>query len=69
MSIDYCTHCDEKYDQDYVDHTCESLNFRFTCNRCNAEWWPAKPETPQTCPKCRSPYWDKQRKKPLNKSK
>lgn len=32
------------------------------CLRCGAEWLPRKVEKPATCPKCRSPYWDKPRK-------
>ncbi len=31
------------------------------CLRCNYRWWPRKPGRPLTCPKCRSPYWDKER--------
>lgn len=29
------------------------------CQRCGHEWLPRKRETPRTCPKCHSPYWDK----------
>ena len=32
------------------------------CLRCSAEWFPRKQERPLTCPKCRTPYWDKPRK-------
>ena len=31
------------------------------CLRCGHKWWPRKPGRPQTCPKCRSPYWFKQK--------
>jgi predicted Zn-ribbon and HTH transcriptional regulator len=33
----------------------------YQCKRCL--WtWPGRKETaPETCPKCRSPYWDKER--------
>ena len=33
------------------------------CLRCHKEWYRRKPERPITCPGCRSPYWDKERKK------
>ncbi|MFH1752351.1 MAG: hypothetical protein ABH821_05445 [archaeon] len=32
------------------------------CNRCNYEWFPRGKEKPKTCPKCRSPYWDSERR-------
>jgi DNA-directed RNA polymerase subunit RPC12/RpoP len=33
------------------------------CSRCGAEWTQRKPagEKPARCPKCRSPYWDRER--------
>ena len=31
------------------------------CERCGHSWIPRKPEKPQTCPKCRSPYWQTKR--------
>lgn len=37
------------------------IHLRFQCNRCKAEWWPAKPQIPERCPKCNSPYWNKER--------
>ena len=33
------------------------------CTRCNHEWYPRGGDKPKTCPKCRSPYWDVERKK------
>lgn len=36
-----------------------------TCNRCNHVWYPRKPEEPGTCPKCKSPYWNKTRIRPI----
>lgn len=35
---------------------------KFKCLRCGYVWIPRKEERPITCPKCRSPYWDKERK-------
>ena len=37
------------------------------CIRCNHQWTPKKgfkeKEKPKTCPKCRSPYWDTEKKR------
>jgi len=35
----------------------------FKCERCEHEWIPRSKEHPIICPKCKSPYWDKPRKK------
>ena len=36
----------------------------FKCERCGHEWIPRnKEDHPRVCPKCKSPYWDKPRKK------
>jgi predicted Zn-ribbon and HTH transcriptional regulator len=32
------------------------------CKRCGHEWYPARPKLPKVCPKCKSPYWNKERK-------
>ncbi len=29
-----------------------------TCARCGHKWYLRKPETPISCPKCKSPYWN-----------
>ena len=40
------------------------------CNRCGHEWGLRYKKSneektePKTCPKCKSPYWDKERKRP-----
>lgn len=31
------------------------------CKRCGHRWYPRQSEV-RTCPKCRSPYWDKERR-------
>ena len=31
------------------------------CKRCGHKWIPRNPKTPKVCPKCNSPYWDKDR--------
>ena len=33
----------------------------FRCLRCSHEW-PSKQEHPTICPKCKTPYWDKERR-------
>lgn len=37
----------------------------FRCERCEHEWIPRdNQQEPAVCPKCKSPYWDRPRKKP-----
>ena len=39
----------------------------FRCERCQHEWVPRDTERdPSVCPKCKSPYWDRPRKKPAS---
>jgi len=33
-----------------------------TCNRCNHTWTQRTLEIPIICPKCKSPYWNKEKK-------
>lgn len=33
----------------------------YKCKRCEAVWFPRHRVRPLTCPKCRSPYWDRER--------
>lgn len=36
----------------------------YKCERCSHKWIPRnKEEDPIICPKCKSPYWNKPRKK------
>ena len=37
------------------------------CLRCNWEWW-SRVEKPARCPHCNSPYWDKERVRPVRAS-
>jgi Zn finger protein HypA/HybF involved in hydrogenase expression len=30
------------------------------CKRCGHEWYPKQPDV-RICPKCKSPYWDRDR--------
>src|SRR5258708_6170190 len=37
----------------------------YRCERCGNEWVPRTPtQEPRNCPKCKSPYWNKPRRKP-----
>jgi len=35
----------------------------FSCKRCGGSWTPRSKEPPVQCPKCHSPYWNRERKK------
>ena len=38
------------------------------CYRCGHEWLPYdKNSQPRVCPKCKSPYWDRPRKKEVSR--
>lgn len=34
----------------------------FTCSRCGHTWLPRTERRPETCPGCKSAYWDRPRK-------
>jgi DNA-directed RNA polymerase subunit RPC12/RpoP len=39
----------------------------YRCERCSHEWIPrAAEQEPSVCPKCKSPYWNRPRKKPTS---
>lgn len=33
------------------------------CHRCGKTWWPRRPSKPARCPRCKSPYWDRPRRR------
>lgn len=33
----------------------------FRCLRCGHEWIPTSDKPPKVCPKCKSPYWNRER--------
>jgi len=35
---------------------------KFECKRCGHVWIPRREKLSVTCPKCRSPYWNKERR-------
>ena len=37
---------------------------KFNCKRCGHNWVPRQTEI-RICPKCKSPYWDRERKNNL----
>jgi len=63
---DLCDECIAEYDSRQPINTATVTGnimelSTFKCLRCGWEWVPRVP-TPKTCPKCRSPYWDRPRK-------
>jgi len=39
----------------------------FKCWRCGHEWMPRNKAEPTVCPSCKSPYWNKPRKRSSKK--
>ena len=39
----------------------------YKCKRCEHEWIPRNKDLPLVCPKCKSPYWNKPRKREKTK--
>ncbi|MEM5836300.1 MAG: hypothetical protein QXR09_02075 [Candidatus Aenigmatarchaeota archaeon] len=35
----------------------------YRCFRCKHEWLPRGKNIPKVCPRCKSPYWDRPKKK------
>ena len=46
-----CPRCNHKFE------------IMFKCKRCGHEWTPRNSNPPKVCPKCKSPYWDRERRK------
>lgn len=42
---------------------------KLICKRCGYIWIPRKEELPITCPKCRSPYWNKEKRSGVQSGK
>jgi len=40
--------------------------YEITCKRCNESWPPRKVDI-KRCPRCKSPYWNKERKVKVGK--
>lgn len=38
----------------------------YECYRCSHQWIPQNKKITKNCPKCNSPYWDRQRKNKNN---
>ncbi len=34
------------------------------CKRCGHHWYPRTAKDPRVCPKCKSPYWDREYAQP-----
>jgi len=41
---------------------------KLLCNRCRHEWV-KRADVVKWCPKCKSPYWDKERVRPVKEKK
>lgn len=41
---------------------------KWACLRCKHEWIPKTERPPKCCPRCNSPYWNKQRVRKIKKS-
>jgi len=35
----------------------------YVCERCKHKWVPRDKQKPMVCPKCKSPYWDRKRRR------
>ena len=48
----------------YITHVMAIIRISgYRCERCEHQWAPRNREEPRVCPKCKSPYWNKPRKK------
>ena len=57
-----CAPCIRKIERD-IDRMIADLGREMwlkeqACKKCGHKWTPRKPQEPETCPKCRSPYWN-----------
>ncbi len=39
------------------------------CKRCPHKWYQRTPKKPVSCPKCKSPYWNRERRVKASKVK
>lgn len=51
----------------YRDGFSEYTVTQMFCHRCSHQWINRREDKPRVCPKCKSPWWDKKRQKPLDK--
>lgn len=56
---------DKDADISYDDLIYDNMDVikELTCKRCGHRWMPRKIELPTQCPRCKSYYWNKDRKK------
>lgn len=68
--IHFCPYCEKwvkgRRKEANVCIRCEETANMHRCIRCGHTWWPRKNTLPNTCPRCKSPYWNKER---VNKPK
>lgn len=54
-----CPHCGQDFEPK-----------KLKCTRCQHEWYPKAPDKlPEVCPRCKSPYWSKERTRAMKKEK
>ena len=54
-----CPHCGQEFEPK-----------KLKCTRCQHEWYPKVPDKlPEVCPRCKSPYWSKERTRDMKKEK
>lgn len=64
-----CTECGWVLCRGRADGLCPKCHQELTeavCTRCGHTWRPRTPLTvriPKVCPRCKSPYWDRERTK------
>ena len=42
---------------------CQGVLNLMRCSRCMHAWWPRGNVAPRVCPRCKSPYWNRMRRK------
>lgn len=64
-TIMWCAFCEEWFDYDERwDGTCPRCGLNidsFKCSRCGRVWKPKHGGIPELCPRCKSPYWNRER--------
>lgn len=65
-TIRYCESCQKWYmvkntDELFTCPSCRTIQKKAKCNRCGYTWELHRNRYPANCPKCKSPYFNKQR--------
>ena len=62
-----CTNCGSIYEIDETQpigecKICHKMITELICLRCGHRWTPKKGTPPGTCPSCKNPYWNVERR-------